>query len=779
MSKASLWRDILSSKAASWLLFFCLVITGLSIIGLKDIGLASDYKIFFDEQDSDLLALEQMDATYTATDNVFIMIKPKQGQIYSIETISLVYQLTDKLWQIPFSSRVDSLTNFPFSWAAGDDIEIEELLYEAEQLDLARLNFIKQAAEGERDLLDSLVTRDGLYTAINVTTLMPGDNHKAEILAITQAVEMYVAEFEKAYPDHSFYVTGLVTMNGAFFKAAKKDFTTLIPLMIVFVLVAAGVILGSAQAALSILVVLVLSLMGALGLAGWLGINLSAPSVSAPIIMFTVIVASSIHIISYVKRQLILGVSQFDAVLSSYQHNAKPIIVSHLTTVIGFLAMNASDSPPFRDLGNIVAFGVLFSLLLSFTLLPRLLLSMRISAKQTIVTNIFQRMNGLATVVIQYRNPILLIFLPVSILFASLSFLNETDDDLIKYFNESVPFRVQAEEIDQHFSGLYNIGYSLSSNKENGIFLPSYLQFIEQFDIWLLQQQEVVITDSPLHRIKQLNRLMHGDDNQYYRIPETARVAAQHFLLYEMSLPFGKDVGNQVSFDKSSLKLTARLKNMTSVEMLAFEARVSAWLQLNNVQGLTFEHSSPSLIFSHVGQSNIFSLLQGALVAFLVISLALAAVFRSFYIGILTLIPNLIPVGAAFGFWYCIQGHISMGLAGVSAMAIGIIVDDTVHFLYQYIEGLKRGLTPEKSVTVTFEHTMSAIVISSILLVVGFMLLSSSSFEKNAQMGLLTSGTIVLALLFDLIVLPAIVLKFMRKLPHREAETQLTLEQAK
>ena len=106
-----------------------------------------------------------------------------------------------------------------------------------------------------------------------------------------------------------------------------------------------------------------------------------------------------------------------------------------------------------------------------------------------------------------------------------------------------------------------------------------------------------------------------------------------------------------------------------------------------------------------------------------------------------------------------------MGLAGVSAMAIGIIVDDTVHFIYQYIHGLKQGMTPEQSVKATFNNTMSAIVISSVLLVVGFILLTSSSFEKNAQMGLLTSGTIVLALFFDLIVLPVIAMRFIRQAP--------------
>ena len=211
--------------------------------------------------------------------------------------------------------------------------------------------------------------------------------------------------------------------------------------------------------------------------------------------------------------------------------------------------------------------------------------------------------------------------------------------------------------------------------------------------------------------------------------------------------------------------------------MLAFEAKVNVWLTENKPRWVRYQYSSPSLIFSHIGQSNIVSLLQGALLAFLVISIALAMVFRSIKIGLLTLIPNLLPVGVAFGFWYLVNGQISMGLAGVSAMAIGIIVDDTVHFIYQYIQGLKLGKSPEDSVRYTFENTMSAIVISSVLLVIGFTLLTTSMFEKNAQMGLLTSGTIILALLFDLVVLPVIAMRFIRVSPIDQLENELSVEQ--
>ncbi|WP_170308342.1 efflux RND transporter permease subunit [Parashewanella tropica] len=754
---------ILTSRTSRLLLSGVIIFTIFSILGLKNIELSSDYKIFFDKGNTDLQILETMESTYSKTDNIFIMIRPNHDDIYNLKTIGLISELTNRLWKIPHVLRVDSLTNFPYSQAINDEIFIEEFIYDPKQITTEHIEFVKKTANKEKDLVGNLITQDGQYSAVNITTLLPGKNHKQETLAVSSGVDDVLSDLKIDYPDHKFYVTGLVTMNSAFFTAAKRDFITLIPLMVVFVLIAAGIILGSFKAASCILIVLLLSLLGALGLAGWLGINLSAPSISAPIIMFTVIVASCIHIISYVKKRLLLGEAQSKAVLLSYRHNAKPILVSHLTTIIGFIAMNTSDSPPFRDLGNIVAFGVMFSLLLSFTLLPALLMKLTLSSKKSYVIKVFDNMGWLSNLVIRKQKQILYIIVPCTLVLASLSLLNQGNDDLIKYFDKTVEFRLDSEAIDEQFSGLYNIDYSISSTEKNGVFSFEYLKFIEAFDAWLMDQPEVVITSSLLHRIKQLNLLMNANNPEFYRIPNNPTLAAQHFLLYEMSLPFGKGADDMLNFDKSAIKLTARLHNSSSLEMIAFENKVKGWLEDNKPKYINYSYSSPSLIFSHIGQSNIVSLLQGAFIAFLIISVALTLVFRSFYIGLLTLIPNLLPVGMAFGFWYCIQGQISMGLAGVSAMAIGIIVDDTVHFLYQYIKGLKNGLSPEQSVKNTFEHTMSAIVISSALLVVGFLLLSTSSFEKNAQMGLLTSGTIILALIFDLIVLPVLAMRFIRK----------------
>lgn len=757
---------ITSSRSSLYLISFVLATVLISAVGLKNLELSSDYKIFFDKNDKDLLRLEQMQQVYTKTENVFVMVEPPADTVFDKTTLTLIHDMTQKFWKVPFTSRVDSITNYLHSYAEGDDILIEDFIYEPEEIDADRIKFMEKEVLIEKDLLGKLVTVEGQFTAINLTTLLPGKDNKAEVLAVNASVEAIIAKFKQQYPDYRFYTSGITTMNAAFLKAAQRDFVTLVPLMMVFVLVVAGLVLGSASSALTMLAIVLMSFAAALGLAGWFGIKLSAPSISAPIIMFTVIVASSVHIMAYVKRKVCEGYSAQKAVMESYQRNASPIILSHITTIIGFLSMNSSDSPPFRDLGNIVVFGVIFSLILVMTLLPWILARLNHSTVNQLIPGVGKLAGSVADRVIHSRKPILLLMMPLAVGIAMLGLNNNLNDNLIRYFDKSVEFRLHAEAVDQQFSGIYNIDYSLNSGRENGIFEPDYLKFLETFENWLEQQPEVVAVESPLHRIKDLNQLMNGDKASFYRIPKNKATAAQNFLLFEMFLPYGRDTGNFINIDKSSLKLTTRLRNSSSQQMIAFEQRVNEWLEKRQPDFVAIEYSSPAVVFSHIGITSINSLLKGAAMAMLIISVALVFVFRSALIGMVSLIPNILPIAAAFGVWNLLSGEISMGLAGVAAMAIGIVVDDTVHFLFHYIKGIRQGLSPEECVRQTFEKTMSAIFVSSVLLVMGFMLLATSSFEKNSDMGVLTSVTILLALLFDILLLPAIAMTFIHQRKH-------------
>ncbi|WP_347330761.1 efflux RND transporter permease subunit [Marinimicrobium locisalis] len=763
----------LTGAGGRWLVAGVILCTLLSALGISQLELASDYRIFFDKGDSRLAELERMQEEYTKTDNVFVMVEPDSGSIYRKDTIGLILDLTDRLWQIPYASRVDSLTNYPRSKAIGDDIVIEELVYEDEPLTEQRLSDLAKVAPTEQDLVNKLISPDGRVTGVNLTLSMPGEDTKNEVLSVDRAVDDVIADLREQYPDHHFYVSGIVPMNAAFFDAARSDFITLIPLMMVFVVLSAGLILGSMKVAGIMLLVVLLAFSGSLGLAGWLGIKLSAPSISAPIIMFTVIVASSIHILSYVMRQRYQGgATAMEAVRDSYSHSGSAILLSHITTLIGFTSMNWSDSPPFRDLGNIVALGILFSLALVFTLLPRLLAHLRIRPRNPKHLQLEKYAVTLSEWVIRRRLIIVATVIPATLALSWFSLQNRLNDNLVHYFSESVPFRQDAEAVDRRFSGIYSIDYSVDSNQERGIFQPEFLAFADRFERWLADQPEVVTVDSLLHRFKDLNRLTHGDEEKYYRLPENATSAAQLFLLYEMSLPFGKEPTNQVNMTKSALKLSVRMPNQGSQGVLAFEKQVESWLEKYIPEGISVTHTSPAIVFSHVGQSSISSLLEGALLALVLISILLLIIFRSVVVGLVSLIPNIIPVAAGFGTWYFLVGEVSMGLAGVSAMVIGVVVDDTVHFLFQYVRNINQGFSPEDSVRHTFRYTKTAIMVSSLLLMAGFLLLSTSSFEKNAQMGQLTSLTIFYALVLDLVLLPALAMLFIKQ-PLRQPSKEI------
>ncbi len=769
-----LFTSFIKKLLSGGLGLYSIIVVGLVIIvsgiGMVKLNFASDYKIFFDENDSELLRLEQLQDEFNKTENVFIMLEPKSGDVYAPENIQLVYELTQALWQVPYTSRVDSITNYPHSSAIGDEIVIEEFVYELEDISPDRVQYIRAHSLSEKDLVHKLITDDGRYTAVNLTLNFPTDDIKAETLEVNAAVEEILDRMRVEYPEVSFYHSGIAVMNGAFIKAAKRDFATLIPLMMICVLLATGWVLGSFKSAGLIFVVLLGSFVGSMGLAGWLGISLSAPSISAPLIAFTVIVASSIHILNFVRKRREQGDDEYAAVVSAYRHNGTPILLSHITTIIGFLSMNMSDSPPFRDLGNMVALGVVFSLLQVIFVLPVLLTKLELKPKKQSARRRVDIVSlKIADLVTNYRYLFVVGFTLIAIVVSSLSFKNQLDDNLIRYFDESVTFRHDADKIDQQFSGMYNIEYAIYSGIESGVFEKNYLTFVQAFEEWLMSLDSVIAIDSPLHRIKDLNRLINEGDSNFYRIPSDPVSAAQNFLLYEMSLPFGKDTGNYLKLDKSAMKVSIRLHNSSSSQVMDLEQSINLWLAEHKPEDIRVVYSSPAVIFAHIGARSIESLLKGAFIAMLIISIALIFVFRSLLLGVLSLIPNLLPISAAFGVWFLLSGYVSMGLAGVAAMTIGIVVDDTVHFLYQYVSGLKKGLSPEESVRRTFENTMPAIILSSMLLMGGFLLLSTSSFEKNSDLGLLTSITIFLALIFDMFLLPALAITVAR-LKYKESE---------
>ncbi|WP_456417352.1 efflux RND transporter permease subunit [Thiolapillus sp.] len=756
----------MSQAYFSWILRQRWLVVALSVLlialaasGARFLGFSNDYRMFFSDENPQLLAFEALQNTYTKTDNVLFVISPKDGDVFTPGALATVEWLTRESWQIPYSLRVDSITNYQHTEAEEDDLLVADLVEEAESLDAQQLQRIRQIALNEPLLLDRLVSPDGRHTGVNITVQLPGKKLD-EVPEVAAFARQLAQQAMQRNPDLDVRLTGLVMMNAAFPEMAQQDMQTLYPLMLLIILAAMAFMLRSISGVLASMLVLVMAVFATLGLTGWIGMEMSPPTTSAPVMVMTLAVADCIHIIVLFLQGLRKGESKEAAMLESLRLNLGPVFLTSITTAIGFLSLNFSDAPPFRDLGNMAAMGVMVAFVLSLSFLPALLMILPVRPG-TRPTRGQGAMEWLGDFVVRRRTPLFWGMAAIMVLLVSQLPRNQLNDEFIKYFSEDVPFRVDTDYAVEHLTGIYLLEYSLPAGGEGMIADPQYLRRVEAFAQWLRQQPEVLHVNSITDIMKRLNKNMHGDDPAWYKLPDNRELAAQYLLLYEFSLPFGLDLNNQINVKKSATRLVASLKSISSEELLALDEKAYQWLVDNAPQYMQTHGASPSVMFANIGHRNIRAMLQGTTVALVLISLILMVSLRSVRIGLLSLIPNLAPIGMAFGLWGMFVGQVGLALSVVSGMTIGIVVDDTVHFLSKYLRARReQGLSSEQAVRYAFHTVGTALWVTTLVLMLGFGVLALSDFELNASMGLLTAITIGLALFADFFFLPPLLMKF-------------------
>ena len=730
--------------------------------GGRFIEFTNDYRVFFSEENPELQAFEEMQNIYTKTDNVLFVIAPKDGNVFNASTLNMIAELTELSWQTPYSTRVDSVTNFQHTVAKEDDLLVGDLVDSNSTLSLDEISYVRDIALNEPLLVKRLVSPSGHVAGVNVTIQLPGKS-LTEVPEVAQFSRELKRTLEDNYPNHRIYITGLAMMNNAFGESSQNDMTTLVPMMFLTIIVVLGLLLRSFSATISSIVMIFFTIIFAMGLMGWLGWRLTPASASAPTIIMTMAVADTVHLLVTFLHNLRKGMNKTDAIADSLRINIQPIFITSITTAIGFLSMNFSDVPPFHDLGNVVAIGVLFAFVLSVTTLPAMviLMPMRIKVREEQQIGV---MNSFANIVIEYRK--LLLILMGGVALSLMAFLpqNKLDDGFVEYFDESVDFRQATDFSSQNLSGIYTIQYSLDQGESGGVSEPKFLEDVERFSEWLRTQDEVMHVQTITDTFKRLNKNMHADDPAFYRLPASRELAAQYLLLYELSLPYGLDLNDQIGIDKSQTRLIITLENLYTEEMLGLEKRMSGWLD-NNIEDVSYTVASPSLMFAHIGKRNVNSMLAGTTLALIVISFILILALRSRRIGLISLAPNLIPAGMAFGLWGLMVGQVGLSLSVVAGMTLGIVVDDTVHFLSKYLRARReKGMDEKEAVRYAFNTVGVALWVTSLVLVMGFLVLSQSHFSLNSDMGAMAAITIAIALIMDFLFLPPLLMRLEEKL---------------
>ena len=730
--------------------------------GASSIKFDNDYRALFNEDNPRLMAFDALESTFTESNAVLIAIAPWKGSVFTRETLGAIEALTEAAWEAPYSSRVDSLTNYIHSRAQGDDLIVERLVEDAGTLTDTDLERIEKVALGETGIEGKLISSDGRTAGMAINFVLP-DNQDAAIIEINDFLDTLFDRAQAINPDIAYHMTGYVVINRAMADAIKKDSETLIPIVFVVIVVLAVFFLRSIMSTIAIIFVLLFSVVSTMGFVGWSGMALTPVSSGIPIIVMVIAIADSIHIVANTLSAMQRGLDRNAAISESMGINVWPVFLTSLTTAIGFLSLNTSDAPPFQVLGNAVAFGVLCAFIYSVTLLPALLsvLPLRAPAVRSRGNAFFDQ---LADFVIRRRKPVLVGFVLLIVALVSGIPRIELGDNLTRFFDESYQVRRDSDFIVMNLTGLDKLEYSLDSGRENGITDPEYLRRVETFAEWFRKQPEVSHVQAFSDIMKRLNRNMHGDDPDFYRLPEDPELAAQYLLLYELSLPFGADLNDLIDVNKSATRMVVTISDVTSRELREIDDRAHAWLNANS-RSFAQEASGLSTIVAYMTQRNIDSILTGTIIAMVLVSLILIGVFRSFRIGLLSFAPNFIPAFMTFGLWGYLVGHIGIVSSVVLAVVFGILVDDTIHFLSKYLKARREGQTAPEAVRYAFHTVGPALWTTTLVLSAGFMVFVASGFELSWVLGLLVTMTIIFALLADFLLLPVLLMVFDRDKP--------------
>ena len=739
-----------------------LVMLGLAVcliavlgLGLMRLTISSDNRNFFGSDNPQIDAVLELEDTYSNSDTVFFaLVSPMDG--FTPKTLDLLRRFTEEAWQLPYAVRVESLTNFNHARAEGDDIIVAALIPEDADIDDLDVGQIRQIALSSDELVNRVVSRDGRSFGIYVNVIPPNDVDGIANAIGEQALAIK-ADWQARAPELDILLSGGIVAGLTFNEATKRDLSTLIP--IAFVVVTALMILGLGTIAgwLGTAIVTFGGTTVTMGFAGWIGVDLIPATATSPLAVMVLVAASCVHLILTWTRRLSQGDSREQAAIVAYEENLAAVAVANITTACGFLCLNFSASPPLAEMGNIVAFGIIMGWLLTGSVLPAIM--KRCPDYRFRPVRIPPRwLGGLARVTQRHASVIIVVFGTGAAIAVSGLLQIRFDDNALRYFDESFEFRRDSQVIERQLTGMETVQFSVRDPAGESVFSPEFLGQVDTFANWLSIQDKVVFVGSVTDVIKRLNQTLYGGDPAAYRIADTAQANAQAMMLYELSLPVGQDMNQMLDIGRTQTRVVAVLADASGQDIKRFANMAEAWMT-ENTPAIATQAVSVGVAFAELSQRNNRAMLLGMITVLMLVSVILVATLRDLRLGALSLVPNILPAVIGFGLWGWLAGDVNLGSTVVTTMTFGIVVDDTVHILMHYQRARRSGASIEGAMEDTFRKVGTALTVTSIAIVSGFVIMTQSGFAINKHVGGLSAIVVSVALLTDMVLLPAILKK--------------------
>jgi uncharacterized protein len=609
------------------------------------------------------------------------------------------------------------------------------------------------------DLVGTLFSEDA--TAVSLFVQTTDDLAKAPGDSLIAA--MY-GEIERlGLKEH--HVAGKVLAQSVFIDKMKIELAVFMSASIVLVIIFLWIAFRTAWGVLVPLIVVLLSVIWSLGVMGLFDKPIDVMTVLLPTILFVVGMSDVIHILSRYLTEIGNGETKLDALRVTVKEVGLATLLTSLTTAVGFLTLLTTSIVPIREFGLYTAISIFLAFVLAFTVLPAMLLLLKKP------NPIRARRSDLSWPMLLRRVYSFVLRRPYPILIASMATvlisllgisMIKVDTTLLEDLGDDDPIVLDFQYFEKKFSGVRPFELHLMAGEDKTLYDLDVLQEIDRLESYLLQTYGLNFISSPTTVVRTLHRAQNGGLPEHYTLPESEREMQQ---LQRRLTAFNKrsEMRSVITQDLREGRLAGKMPDVGSVQASLLNDSLRVFMR---------EQLDPSLLRTQVTGSAVLldknneyvvgNMLQGLLIAFGVVALLVGIIFRSFRMVLISLVPNIIPllmIGGIMGF---LGINMTVSVSIIFTIAFGIAVDDTIHFLGKLKLELRKGKSLPYAIKTTIISAGKAIIITSCILVAGFLTLVLSSFDGTFYVGVFVSLTLVFAVVADLLLLPLLILYFYR-----------------
>lgn len=733
-----------------------LLLLALFIPGLSLIQADFSYKGFYKADHPLIVAFNQFEKTFGGDDRIAIVINSTSG-IFDKESIELIWKVTEEMWEVSNIIRVDSLTNHNWITTQEDDLTITPFIDPEE--DTLSIDFLakkKISALKDEILPDYMISQDANTTMI-IGRFSPIFDGKGGYQKGINELREIIKKYEKT-SDHKFYLAGNAMVNQVFKEVSSSDMKLILPILFCIISLLLFFIFKTASGILFPFAVIILTVLSTFGIAGYLGIRYSNIIAALPIILIAISIADTLHLLLGYRHALSDGLKVKEAASYAFTKNFLPTLLTSFSTAIGFISLSGSQLLPIAGLGMLGAAGSLLAWLFTYLMVAPLVVLTAKEAEQTAPKRELKISSSLVKKYInwldKWKVAVIIFFIASSSISIYIGLKNEINSDPLIYLSKSVPFRMATDFMDHNIGGASGVEIMIQSGTADGIKNPIFVKKVEQLTIWLKQRDFYTKVVSYIDIIKEMNQNIHGGDEKFYSIPPTQQEIAQDLFLFGLSVPQGKDLNDQITIDNSAVRISGLWTIHSSAKILDEIDTINLKIKALGLDGVV---TGKMPVYHNMNRFVVKTFFVSILSALGLIGIIMIVLFRSVSIGIISMLPNVIPLFFGAALMALLSKPLDIGTVIIGAICLGIAIDDTIHMLVTYIK-YKEQNNKIDALVLVLKNTGVALAGTTLILILGFGTFALGNFVPNSNLGMGTALILFIALVVDLILLPAMIL---------------------